>query len=180
MTETPVVERTAADLRHAFDQSFAGSPARAREEVDDLLTIRVAGDRYAIHLRDIAGMIAGPRVIPVPSATLDLLGLAGIRGGVVPVFGLASILGYGPAAGSPRWMVLCGAEEPIALAFSDFEGYLQLPQSSLQADENLRATRPYIDQIASTTAGVCAVISIPLIVAAIRNRSGPRRLAKEQ
>ena len=180
MHEIPAVRRKAAELRHAFDRSFALPPPQALQEVEGFLTIRVAGDPYAIRLREIAGMVAGRRVIPVPAIPLDLLGLAGIRGGVVPVFGLASILGYGQAAGSPRWMILCGAEDPIALAFSDFEGYLQLPQSSLQADENLRATRPYVNQIAGTAAGVRAVISIPLIVAAILNRSGHRRLAKEQ
>jgi purine-binding chemotaxis protein CheW len=180
MNEIPVVESKAAELRQAFDLSFALPPPQASQEVEDLLTIRVAGDPYAIRLRDIAGIVAGRRVIPVPAVTLDLLGLAGIRGGVVSVFGLASILGYGQAPGSPRWMILCGAEEPIALAFSDFEGYLRLPKSSLHADENLRTARQYVNQVASTEAGARAVISIPLVVATIRNRTGHNRLAKEQ
>ncbi len=180
MNEIPDVQSKAAELRQAFDLSFALPPPQASQEVEDLLTIRVAGDPYAIRLRDIAGIVAGRRVVPVPAVTLDLLGLAGIRGGVVSVFGLASILGYGQAPGSPRWMILCGAEEPIALAFSDFEGYLRLPKSSLHADENLRTARQYVNQVASTEAGARAVISIPLVVATIRNRTGHNRLAKEQ
>src|ERR1017187_1115486 len=180
MHEPPVVQNKAAEFRQAFDLSFALPPPQASQEVEDLLTIRVAGDPYAIRLRDIAGMVAGRRVVPVPAVTLDLLGLASIRGGVVPVFGLASILGYGQAPGSPRWMILCEAEESIALAFSDFEGYLRLPKSSLHADENLRTTRQYVNQVASTDAGARAVISIPLVVATIRNRTGHNRLAKEQ
>ena len=180
MNEIPVVESKAAELRQAFDLSFALPPPQASQEVEDLLTIRVAGDPYAIRLGDIAGIVAGRRVIPVPAVTLDLLGLAGIRGDVVSVFGLASILGYGQAPGSPRWMILCGAEEPIALAFSDFEGYLRLPKSSLHADENLRTTRQYVNQVASTEDGARAVISIPLVVATIRNRTGHNRPAKEQ
>ena len=180
MNETQLVESKAAALRQAFDLSFALPPPPASQEVEDLLMLRVAGNPYAIRLRDIAGMVAGRKVVPVPAVTLDLLGLAGIRGGVVPVFGLASILGYGQAPGSPRWMILCGAEEPIALAFSDFEGYLRLPKSSLHADENLRATRQYVNQVASTEAGARAVISIPLIMATIRNRSGHNRPAREQ
>jgi CheW-like domain. len=180
MNESPVVESKAAELRQAFDLSFALPPPQASQEVEDLLTIRVAGDPYAIRLRDIAGIVAGRRVVPVPAVTLDLLGLAGIRGDVLSVFGLASILGYGQAPGSPRWMILCGAEEPIALAFSDFEGYLRLPKSSLHADENLRTIRQYVNQVASTEAGARVVISIPLVVATIRNRTGHNRLAKEQ
>ena len=180
MNQTQLVECKAAALRQAFDLSFALPPPPASQEVEDLLAIRVAGNPYAIRLRDIAGMVAGRKVVPVPAVALDLLGLAGIRGDVVPVFCLASILGYGQVPGSLRWMILCGAEEPIALAFSDFEGYLRLPKSSLHADENLRATRPYVNQVASTEAEARAVIGIPLIVATIRNRIGHRRLAKEQ
>ena len=180
MSETPVAGSTAAALRRAFDLSFALPPPQALAEVEDFLTIRVASDPYAIRLGEIAGMVAGRTVIPVPAVTLDLLGLSGIRGGIVPVFGLASILGYGEGPGSPRWMILCGAEEPIALAFSDFEGYVRLPTSALHADENLGARRQYVNQVAIMEAGARAVISIPLIVATIRDRIGPNRLAKEQ
>jgi len=189
MNETPVTESKAAKLRQEFDLAFALPPSQASEEAIDLLMIRVAGDPYAILLREIAGMVVGRAVVPIPAVTLDLLGLAGIRGGVVPVFGLASLLGYGgPASGSPRWMILCGADEPIALAFSDFEGYLRVPKSSLHIEENPRATLTtrvgrggqYVNQVASTDAGVRAVISIPLVVATIRNRSGHHRPSKEQ
>jgi len=177
------VDSKSDNLRQAFDRSFASPPSLASQEVVDLLTIRVAGDPYAILLRDIAGMVSGCTVVPVPTVTPDLLGLVGIRGGIVPVFDLASILGYGPAPGLPRWMILCGAQEPIALAFSDFEGYLQLPASSLHADENLPAIRQhvkYVNQVASTQGGVRAVVSIPLAVETIRNRIGPHRPTKEQ
>ncbi len=174
----PVIESNAAALRQAFDLSFALPPPPASPEVEDLLTIRIAGDPYAIRLCDIAGMVTGRKVLAVPTDALDLLGLAGIRGGIVPVFGLASILGYRQPPDSPRWMILCGADESIALAFSDFEGYLRLPRSCLHADENLHATRQYLNQVASTDDVVRAVIGIPLILATIRNRIGHHRPTK--
>ena len=172
----------AAQLRQAFDRTFALPPSGASPEAEDLLTIRVAGDPYAIRLLDIGEIVTERRVISVPAVTPDLLGLAGIRGGIVPVFSLSSILGYGPDPGSPRWMIICGAEEPIALAFSDFEGCLRLPASALHADENLGTTREhvkYVNQVASTPDGVRAVISIPLIMASIRNRISQHRPTKE-
>ncbi len=180
MTQKLVEDGKAAALRHAFDRSFALPPPQAAQQIEDLLAIRVAGDPYAIRLRDIAGVVAGRRVVPVPAVTLDLLGLAGIRGRVVPVFGLASLLGYGQAGGSPRWMVLCGPEEPIALAFSDFEGYLRLPTSALHADDSLRGTRQHVSEVASTEAGARSVISIPLVVATLRNRVEHPQPVKEQ
>ena len=168
----------AAQLRQAFDRTFASPPSLASPEVEDLLTIRVAGDPYAIRLLDIAEIVTERKVVSVPSVTPDLLGLAGIRGGIVPAFGLSSLLGYGPDPESPRWMILCGSEEPIALAFSQFEGYLRLPTSALHADDNFRATREhvkYVNQVASTPDGARAVINIALIMATIRNRISQHR-----
>jgi purine-binding chemotaxis protein CheW len=174
--------KDAAQLRQAFDRTFALPPSLASQAVEDLLTIRVAGDPYAIRLLDITEIVTERKIISVPTVTADLLGLAGIHGGIVPVFDLSSILGYGPDAGSPRWMILCGTEEPIALAFSDFEGYLRLPTSALHADESVRAQREqakYINQVASTPDGARAVISMPLIMASIRNRISQHRPTKE-
>ena len=171
-------DSNAAQLREAFDRTFALPPSLASSEVEDLLMIRVAGDPYAICLFDIAEIVSGRRVVSVPTVTPSLLGLAGIHGGIVPVFGLSSLLGYGPDPGPPQWMILCGSEDPIALAFSDFEGYLQLPRSALYADEKFRNTQEnvkYVNQVASTPNGVRAVISVPLIMATIRNRISQHR-----
>ena len=175
-------DNRAVQLRENFDRSFALPPSLASPEFEDLLMIRVAGDRYAIRLLDIAEIVTGRKIVAVPSATPDLLGLAGIRGGIVPVFGLSSILGYSPDSEPPRWMILCGSEEPIALAFSDFEGYLRLPKSELHADENFSATSEhmnYVTQVASTSDGVRSVISLTLIMATIRNRISQHRPIKE-
>jgi len=172
----------AAQLRQAFDHTFALPPSLASQAVEDLLMIRVSGDPYAIRLLDITEIVTERKIISVPTVTPDLLGLAGIHGGIVPVFGLSSILGYGPDPGLPRWMILCGKEEPIALAFSDFEGYLRLPTSALHADESVRAQREqtkYVNQVASTPDGARAVISMPLIMASIRNRISQHRPTKE-
>jgi len=172
----------AALLQHDFDRSFALPQSLASPELEDLLTLRVAGDSFAIRLLDVVEIVTGRSVVSVPTVTPDLLGLAGIRGGIVPVFSLSSSLGYGPDPVVPRWLILCGSEEPIALAFSDFDGYLRLPISALHADENFRGTREhmkYVNQIASTPDGVRAVISIPLIMATIRNRISHHRPTKE-
>ena len=177
-----IVDNMATQLRQTFDRTFAVPPSLASTQIEDLLTISVKGHPYAIRLLDIAEIVTGREIVSVPSVTPDLLGIAGIRGGIVPVFGLSSILGYGPDPESPRWMILCGSEEPIALAFSNFEGYLRLPTSDLYADENLSARsqqKKYVNQVASTPDGVRAVISIALIMATIRNRISQHRPTKE-
>lgn len=172
----------AAQLKQDFDHSFALPPSSASPEVVDLLMIRLGGDSYGIRLCDIAEIVTDRSIVPVPSVTPDLLGLTGIHGCIVPVFGLSSILGYDPDPDSPRWMILCGAEEPIALAFSDSEGYLRVPSCALHADENFSAPRQhmkYVNQVASTPDGARAVISMSLIMATIRNRISQNRPKKE-
>lgn len=176
----PASEGRAAELRQAFDRSFALPPAQASREVEDLLIVRVKGDPYAIRLREIVGVVAKRTIVSVPASAPGLCGLVGLRGDIVPVFGLSSILGYGDDADSPPWMVLCGAEDPIALGFSELEGYVRLPKSSLHADENLRAACQYVNEIAATDAGARPVIGLPLVVASIRNRLGRPRPKKEQ
>ena len=103
MSAAPQAESATLALRRAFDRSFAALPAEA-PPFEDLLTVRAAGDTFALRLRDVAELIAGLLVAPLPSATPHLLGLAGLRGGVVPVFSLASLLGAAGPAGAPRWV----------------------------------------------------------------------------
>jgi chemotaxis signal transduction protein len=169
-------------LRQAFDRAFALPPTLAAQALEDLLSISVAGNPYVLRLLDIAEIVMGRKIISVPAVTPDLLGLVGMHGGIVPVFDLSSILGHGPNPGAPDWMILCGTKEPIAFAFSHFEGYLQLPRSALHADENFRAQNEevkYVSQIANAPDGTRAVISMPLVMASIHNRISQPRPTKE-
>lgn len=175
MSEPMGLDGKTAALRQAFDQSFALPPAETSREVEDLLRIRVAGDPYAMRLGDIAGIVTRRKVVPLPGGSPDLLGSAGIRGGIVPVFALALLLGYGQVTEAPPWMVLCRSEDPIALAFPEFEGYARVSKSSIHLDDNLRPGRQHVKEIARIEAERRPVISIPLIVATIRNRTGQIR-----
>ena len=175
----PLHDPRVATLRHDFDAAFARPPAERAEESEDLLAVRIAGDAFAVRLRDIDGVVANRRVVPFPGGHSDCLGVAGIRGLTVPVFDLAALLGYGAGGEAPQWMVLSGRDDAIALAFDDFDGYLRLPRSSFRVEEKLRSTRPHVTEVASTAAGVLAVIGLPPLVAMIRNRAGRARLVKE-
>jgi hypothetical protein len=101
---------SATTLARAFDATFAAPADTEVEEAESLLGIRVAGDPYAIPVGDIVGLAASGRIVPVPSRAPALLGLAGVRGRALPVYSLATLLGY-PHAGEPvPWLVLCGDE----------------------------------------------------------------------
>ncbi|MGH7508795.1 MAG: chemotaxis protein CheW [Gemmatimonadales bacterium] len=175
MSQTPGLDVRVAALRQAFDESFAAPPPEESQGLEDLLRIRVAGDPYAIRLRDIAGVVARRKVVPIPGGSSDFLGSAGIRGGIVPVFALALLLGYDQAADLPSWMVLCGPDESVALAFPEFEGYSRLPHSWIHVDDNLRPASRHVKEVARMGLEFRPIISIPLIVATIRNRTGQTR-----
>jgi chemotaxis signal transduction protein len=63
-----------------------------------------------------------------------LLGIVGIRGMMAPIYDLAALLRYAPAANS-RWLVLARAPQPVGFAFETFESHLQVAAASL-ADAN--------------------------------------------
>jgi chemotaxis signal transduction protein len=124
------------ELQTNFDQSFAEPPARVRTEFQNLLTIGVGGDSYALRVEDLAGMYAGRAVTPVPSRLRDLIGIAGFRGAIVAVYDLAAALGY-PRAGSPRWLVLARGT-PLAFAFTTFDGHLSVPREAIAEELGAR------------------------------------------
>lgn len=115
----------ALDLAAEFDGSFALAHREAPVTVD-VLAIGVGGDRYALRISDIAGLFADRAITAVPSSRAELLGIAGFRGSIVPVFDLAVLLGYTSIA-APRWLVIASGT-PVALAFEEFAGQLRVPR----------------------------------------------------
>jgi chemotaxis signal transduction protein len=122
-----------AELRRAFDLGFAAPPKTEREELENLLAIHVAGERFALRVSELAGLQPQQRIVPLPGARAGLLGLAGVRGRLVPVYSLASLLGYAAQdqQQETRWLAVCGSEQPVALAFAQFDGHRQPPRSDL-------------------------------------------------
>src|ERR1700675_3898235 len=107
---------TAATLRRHFDEAFAAPTSPIAEPLEDLLAIRVGSDPYALRLSEIAGLHVGVKIVPIPSPAAQLLGIVGIRGVMAPIYDLAALLGYPPAA-SPRWIALARAAQPVGFAF---------------------------------------------------------------
>ena len=112
----------AAELRAAFDGAFAAAPAPEAAPQVDLLRVRIGGEAYAIALAELAGFHADVRVVPLPSPAAELLGVAAIRGALVPVYDLRVVLGgaRGPAS---RWLALAQGAPPLALAFDQLDGH---------------------------------------------------------
>ena len=126
MTPLPESPDRVAELRRAFDESFAVAPPERVTSWEDLLSVRIGGDPYALRVRDISGFMASGRIVPLPSRLPELLGMAGVKGALVPVFSLEALLGYVRPVEAPRWLALTGKVETVALAFGEFEGHLRI------------------------------------------------------
>jgi len=139
MTTSEELEHTLASLRQAFDQSFAEAPSGAQAERLDFLSIRVSGDLYALRLSEIQSLHASRRVVRAPSRLPELLGMAGFRGALTPVYDLAHLLGSG-AQSSAKWLIVAQHASPIAFAFGGCEAHLRVTLDRVSnAEQNTSA-----------------------------------------
>jgi purine-binding chemotaxis protein CheW len=129
------------ELRTAFDRSFAEPVVGAGPPMEHLLTIRVAGQPYAVRLSEVAGVFTGWSIVPVPGPRAELLGIAGHRGELIPVYDLASVLGV-PVTGAEtdrpagsNCVVLAASSEPVAFAFDRTDGHVRIPADALRTSE---------------------------------------------
>ena len=121
----------ALELRHAFDQTFAEPSGSAILETENLLLIRLGGERYAVKTRNIGGLVRCAKVLPIASLTPGFIGVTGIRKVPVPVFSLAILLGHPEPGSEPRFLLVCGLRESVAFAFSDLEGHIPTARARL-------------------------------------------------
>lgn len=120
-----------AQLRQTFDQVFSLPPSTDAGNVESLIAIRVAGKPFAMQANQIAGLSRVRRIVPLPSRIPELLGIAGIRGRIVPVLNLADLLGLESRAENIRWLVLARTEEVVAFGFEEFEGQVEIAAEAL-------------------------------------------------
>lgn len=173
-------ERVAA-LRYAFDRERAVAFSVATEQpTESLLAIRVSRDAYAILVNEISGVATGKKIVAIRGPISGFLGLAAVRGALVPVYSLAGLLGYPAEEEQARWLALCGRDEPLGLAFGEFEGYLRVPAEQLHANDAKDVTRTSVTHVVRVPGIVRAVVNIPLLAKAIHERCYSSGASKEQ
>lgn len=156
---------TAAELRRLFDQSFA-EPARAdATRQDDLLALRVEADPFAVRLSEVAGLLVDRSVTSVPGAVREMLGVAGLRGTILPVYDLRALLGYS-RSGVPRWLLITAAPQ-IGLAFDEFDGLLRVPPEAIAAGPSVDARTPHVREVVQTERARRPVIHLASVLDAI-------------
>lgn len=159
----------AADMRLAFDQTFAVMPGDTSEDTERFLAVELGGDYYVLRLMEISGLFADKQVVPLPSHAPDLLGIASFRGVLVPVYDLRALLGY-PAGPLPRWLAVVAAEPSVALAFDHFDGYVDLPSDAVAQEVAPDKLRQHVARTIRHDNLVRSIIDTTSIVKAISQR----------
>jgi purine-binding chemotaxis protein CheW len=166
-------------LRRDFDRSFALPPPTDQRAAIELLLLRVGSDPYAIRVSEITGIASVRAASYLPSTTPALEGLVGIRGALVPLFGLSALLGQPAPAEASRWLVLVGRDEPLALGFQAFDGYHKLLQAALSASRRGAASASALSEVVELDGRVVPVIGIAALVLGIKESVARERSGKE-
>jgi purine-binding chemotaxis protein CheW len=166
MITSPDVAEKAAALRLAFDRTFA-EPARIEADSRDaLLSVLIGNEHFAIRLSDISGLHVGKKITPVPGGHPALIGIAGFRGAILPVYRLQILLGAVVSANTPppRWLVIAAAA-PVALAFEGFEGQRRVPHDAIVPQPAL--SRPYTREFVRSRKVAAAILHLPSLIETI-------------
>lgn len=119
-------------LKRSFDQGFQEAGVERDQTLVHLLTIRIATEKFALPVAELAGLARASIVVRLPAAIPGLLGLAGVKGRMVAVYSLAKLVGCeGVGPDQECWSVLCRPYDRIALAFAATDGTLMVPRSTL-------------------------------------------------
>jgi chemotaxis signal transduction protein len=165
-----------AALRWAFDSAFV-LPPRVPPIAEAVLSVRVGKHPFIVRVADLAGLRTGLSIETLPSAMPEFLGVASLRGAIVPVYDLARLLGRERSA-NPRWFALAAGAGLTALAFDAVEGHLSL-EASQSIDTDVVEGSPLrggvrIDGI------LRRVIHIPGVLTIIAERALAATLPKER
>jgi purine-binding chemotaxis protein CheW len=168
----------ALQLRAEFDNGFAMPPRAASAPGRQLLAIG-AGGAYAIDLAEITGLQVDRRIVPAPGPVPEWLGLAGIRGELVPVYSLAMLLGHGqPSDAQVRWIALSGSRQRVGLAFETFDGHISLDPGQIAA-ANADAATEHVRAVARFEHASRPVVSIASVISSIMKRCSALSASKE-
>lgn len=124
-TVDATIETRAQILRREFDASFIAMPRLHGGTQQAFLAIATGATGWALRLDDLAGIHRARHVTPLPGAPRDLLGIANLRGTVIPVYDLRALLSVDGGDATPAWIAVTAPPLQLGLAFDRFDGYVR-------------------------------------------------------
>jgi chemotaxis signal transduction protein len=168
----------ATALRATFDQSFAVPPNTAPDESANFLGVTIGANSYALELSEITALFADTRIVPLPSSAGEFLGVAALRGGIVPVYSLRALLGHATGDERPRWLVVAGRERAAAFAFDGLEAYLRVAQAEISPVQG-EAPRRHVHASAIIDGKPRPIVRIRSLIDHLETRLDPNNHRRE-
>ncbi|HEV7693549.1 MAG TPA: chemotaxis protein CheW, partial [Hyphomonadaceae bacterium] len=110
--------------------------SRAEAETQRFMTFRAAGQLYAVPAGDVREIVKTPPLVRVPLGPKALLGLGNLRGSVLPVAGLALLLGRSDTvAGDKSRVIVLEGKSPFGLMVDEVEALVEVSSSQVKAAE---------------------------------------------
>lgn len=147
---------------------MATTPTRDSGAGQQFLTFRLEERRYAIPVSDVSEVIRVPAVARVPQSPRGLLGLANLRGAVVPVASGRGLLGQvqGTNTESSRAIVLEG-DAPVALAVDAVDALMDVRAENIDSRAAEIAIFPgeVLRGAFAAAGGVVKILDLPALMA---------------
>jgi purine-binding chemotaxis protein CheW len=163
----------ARELRQVFDATFALPPPPPASPAIALLLVRAGGDLLAVRRAELTGFVRGEALALTPGRSPAFLGLAGVRGGLYPVWSLAGLLGRPIApAGAACWLLLAAAraEAPTAFACEAFEKMIFVPETAFASPARRDGTAGLAQAMVPWGNALVPVVDLPALQADLWKR----------
>ncbi|HLL82409.1 MAG TPA: chemotaxis protein CheW [Longimicrobium sp.] len=168
MSDATHLDDKLSELRRAFDESFAAPRATPGGDHLDVLSIRVGGGTFALRTASLAGIAPRPRLLSLPGSVPGLLGLAGQKGAVVPVYGLAALLGM---RADERWRWLALRAGPVAFAFDELERFLRVPIDAVHPLAPGAGSREHVKEAIRTEGTLLPLVDLDSVMTHIERHA---------
>jgi hypothetical protein len=120
-------------MRREFDAAFGSPPAPEPPPRERLLRVAAGGRGWFVRTRELAAVLACGEVVAVPGAGRGLLGLASVRGQVLPLFALTSLIDPAAPAERARLILVAAGGPGIGIGVSSVDGLAELPEEAVRA-----------------------------------------------
>lgn len=164
-----------ARMRLAFDRDFESVRASAVEETEPYVVVRVGGERVALRVAALSSIEVGARVMPVPLDLPVLMGLAGVRSVLVPVYRLATLIGVATSGETQQVIAVCRAPSPVGLALDGLVGQVEAPRSARQPAGP--AARKHVAELLQTEDGFQPIVDVSSVILELERLASGRRAA---
>jgi purine-binding chemotaxis protein CheW len=149
------------------------APEPAKSSVPSrICLITLGGELFAIDLRHVREVFALDSITPVPGMPASLVGVANLRGTVVPLADLRPALGVSSAASSKYAVVVRHNSQQVGILIDDVPEIRTVhPDDMLAAStQGVAESRPFLSGLLKIEERMSGMVEVPKLLACVEGR----------